>query len=204
MKAGVYTITNIVNGKQYIGSAMNIRRRWNEHMSRLKRGRHENGKLQHAWLKYGEAAFSFAMLEAVEEKADQLIREQHWIDSTKSVLCGYNISTTALGGSGGARFGAAYENIAAANRRRTGTVASLATREKQAAAQIGRKHKPETVVKIGTANRGKIISAQHKAALSKAMAGNQRCVGRRLSDETKAKISAARRSRGIDTLELHP
>lgn len=202
MTSGIYSIANSVNGKRYIGSSTNIRRRWCEHASRLKRGCHENEKLQRAWLKYGEAAFSFVTLEIVEAKADQLIREQHWIDSTNSVSRGYNISTIALGGAGGARTGIAYENIVAANMRRSGAVVSLATREKMAAAHLGKKHKPETIAKIGESQLGKIISIQHKAALSAAMAGNQRCVGRRLSDETKAKISAARRFRGIDTLEL--
>lgn len=46
--AGIYQIRNIVNGKVYIGSAVNIERRWGMHKNRLKAGQHRNIHLQRA------------------------------------------------------------------------------------------------------------------------------------------------------------
>lgn len=37
---GLYIITNLCNGKQYVGQSSNIYARWNHHKSNLKRGTH--------------------------------------------------------------------------------------------------------------------------------------------------------------------
>jgi len=92
MKSGIYTIINQVNGKFYIGSACNIKRRWAEHKRRLNRGVHKNKHLRNAWNKYGEENFKFKVLEPVENKEDLLDREQWWMDLLKPE---YNISLTA-------------------------------------------------------------------------------------------------------------
>lgn len=39
MKSGIYKITNLVNGKLYIGSAVKIQRRWIEHRAQLIAGK---------------------------------------------------------------------------------------------------------------------------------------------------------------------
>jgi group I intron endonuclease len=96
MKTGVYQIKNLVNGKVYVGSAVNINHRWVEHKSDLSRQKHHNEHLQYAWNKYGESNFNFEILE--ECPVEKLIYwEQIWMDS----LCacdkrlGYNISPIA-------------------------------------------------------------------------------------------------------------
>jgi len=61
-KAGVYQIRNAVDGKTYVGSAINLRKRFNDHRSLLKRDRHHCQHLQRAWKKHGEACFSFEPL----------------------------------------------------------------------------------------------------------------------------------------------
>jgi GIY-YIG catalytic domain len=55
---GVYTILNNVTQDQYIGSSMNIAKRFAQHRSLLRRGRHYADRLQEAWSAYGESAFS--------------------------------------------------------------------------------------------------------------------------------------------------
>lgn len=60
---GVYAITNIVNGKMYIGQSKDIHDRFAHHISRLKHNRHENDYLQKAWNKYGAENFRFDILE---------------------------------------------------------------------------------------------------------------------------------------------
>ncbi|MBE2919373.1 helix-turn-helix domain-containing protein [Anoxybacillus flavithermus] len=95
--SGIYKITNIKTGKIYIGSAVDLRRRFYAHLKSLRRNAHDNKYLQNAWNKYGEDSFSFDVIEIVEDKEKLLEVEQKWIDQT---LCykrdkGYNISPTA-------------------------------------------------------------------------------------------------------------
>lgn len=56
---GVYSITNVVNGKRYIGSAMSFVYRWKKHRSELRTGVHHCEPLLRAWKKYGEHSFVF-------------------------------------------------------------------------------------------------------------------------------------------------
>jgi group I intron endonuclease len=59
MPAGIYTITNLVDGKTYVGSAFCFDKRWTVHQSALKNGNHGNIHLQRAWDKFGHGAFEF-------------------------------------------------------------------------------------------------------------------------------------------------
>jgi group I intron endonuclease len=99
MKSGVYKITNVKNGKFYIGSAKDIDRRWWEHKNDLKKNKHINPKLQHAWDFYGETNFDFIILENVIE-SELFKREQFYLDMFKPYMrdIGYNITPTAGGG----------------------------------------------------------------------------------------------------------
>ena len=99
MKSGVYKITNVKNGKFYIGSAKDIDRRWWEHKNDLKKNKHINPKLQHAWDFYGETNFEFIILENVIE-CELFKREQFYLDMFKPYMrdIGYNITPTAGGG----------------------------------------------------------------------------------------------------------
>lgn len=61
---GIYSITQISSGKRYIGSSVNIKRRWASHRSSLRRNLNDNIHLQNAWNKYGEKDFLFEILES--------------------------------------------------------------------------------------------------------------------------------------------
>jgi len=99
MKSGIYKITNVKNGKFYIGSAKDIDRRWWEHKNDLKKNKHKNPKLQHAWDFYGENSFEFIILENVIE-CELFKREQFYLDMFKPYMrdIGYNITPTTSGG----------------------------------------------------------------------------------------------------------
>ena len=56
-KSGIYLIVNLVNGKRYIGSSVDIYNRLHDHLSNLKHNRAHNAHLQAAWNKYGDKAF---------------------------------------------------------------------------------------------------------------------------------------------------
>lgn len=69
---GVYRITNIKNGKIYIGSCKCFQVRANQHASSLRNQKHQNKHLQASWNKWGEDSFLFEVLEVVE--GDKLLR----------------------------------------------------------------------------------------------------------------------------------
>jgi len=94
--SGVYQIRCIPTGKIYVGSAVNLFKRWYDHRRTLRKGEHGNRYLQHAWDKYGEKQFAFEILELVD--VSYLLEvEQEWIDSTACVdkSIGFNIRDTA-------------------------------------------------------------------------------------------------------------
>lgn len=79
-KSGIYLITNKVNGKRYIGSAVDIPSRWRVHTYHLRKGDHHSKHMQSAWNKYGADGFEFTVLEYCD--VDQLlIIEQRYLDS---------------------------------------------------------------------------------------------------------------------------
>lgn len=65
----IYQIKNTLNNKVYIGQTNNIKRRWDQHKSDLKRGVHDNPYLQKLYNKYGLDIFEFGILH--EEDCDQ-------------------------------------------------------------------------------------------------------------------------------------
>lgn len=79
MKSGVYQILNIVNGKRYIGSSSDVKRRLSGHLCELKSGNHTNRHLSASLKKYGVVSFVFEIIEYCD--IDKLIeREQFYID----------------------------------------------------------------------------------------------------------------------------
>jgi len=79
---GIYEITNLHDGKatSYVGSSVDIKRRWADHIRFLRSKQHVNPHLQSAFDRDGEGAFSFCVLEEVASKQDLLGREQWWLD----------------------------------------------------------------------------------------------------------------------------
>jgi group I intron endonuclease len=96
MNRGIYKIINIVNNKFYVGSAVNYERRKARHLWRLRRGDHANKHLQAAWLKYGEQAFVFVMVEHIPENQDLLVAENVWLHEHVGKDYCYNIASDAM------------------------------------------------------------------------------------------------------------
>src|SRR5580658_4841164 len=93
--SGIYEIRNSINGKRYIGSAVCLRNRAKKHLHDLRYGYHHSAKLQRAWNKYGESAFTFKILELVVP-TKLIEREQFWFDlSNAAGEDRYNISHVA-------------------------------------------------------------------------------------------------------------
>lgn len=97
--SGVYKITCTPSGKVYIGSSKDIRQRWFDHTSKLRKNKHSNPHLQAAWNKYGVDNF---LIEVVEEVLPDRCfeRENWWIEHYQSHdrQHGYNVASTVSGG----------------------------------------------------------------------------------------------------------
>ena len=177
---GIYKITNTVTGKFYIGSAVNIKRRWAEHRSQLGANKHGNRHLQNSWNKHGEDSFTFEVLECCEK--ERLIeREQFYIDNEKPA---YNISPTAGNTLGVKRTDETKRKISEAKK---GKVRSDETKRKMSEAKKGEKnafygkhHTDESKRKISEAKKGKVRSDETKRKISEAM---KRVWVERLSNE---------------------
>ncbi len=165
--SGAYLITNLVNGKVYVGSTgKSLAGRWWRHKHTLRKGTHRNSHLQRAWNKYGEAAFVCETLVECPPRACLQVEQLYidLLDATSSGGCGYNIA--AIAGS-----------------------------------NLGQKRSEETCKRISDAQRGKhrVFTAEHKAALSKALKGLH-------AGETRSPEWCARQSRqrkGVKFSESH-
>jgi group I intron endonuclease len=90
MKSGIYKITNIVNGKGYVGQSNNIKRRWMEHKTPAKR---RGIVLDRAFAKYGIDNFEFSVLEYCKKS----LLDEREIYYIKKLAPEYNMN---MGGSG--------------------------------------------------------------------------------------------------------
>lgn len=88
----IYMITNLVNGKVYIGSTGDVNHRFRKHKSDLNNGIHHNEHLQNAWNKYGSDSFEFKTLMVCPD-SERNHCEQMFIDlyDSQNHVCGYNI-----------------------------------------------------------------------------------------------------------------
>ena len=77
---GIYLITNTLTAGTYIGSSVDISRRWTTHRWELKNLRHKNDALQAAWDADGPTAFNVTTLELVACAERLGEREQHYLD----------------------------------------------------------------------------------------------------------------------------
>lgn len=96
----IYSITNLINGKQYIGQTKDVIWRKHTHKGKLRKGNHPNYKLQEDWNTYGESAFVFSVIEYCDRSIGNE-REMYYISFFDTVNQGYNIS---IGGTNGNNF----------------------------------------------------------------------------------------------------
>ena len=94
---GIYGIENTITGKWYIGSSVELSKRFNRHLWELKSGRHHSDKLQRSFDKHGELAFEFKLL-LVCSKEDLEFYETRAIEVYKGYRGGYNVAAESKGG----------------------------------------------------------------------------------------------------------
>lgn len=81
--SAIYSISNIINDKIYIGSAIDFKTRKRHHLYKLKNNKHHNIKLQNFVNKHGIDTIIFNIIEIVNIKEDLIKREQYYIDILK-------------------------------------------------------------------------------------------------------------------------
>jgi group I intron endonuclease len=94
MKSGIYIILNLINGKFYLGSSKNLRKRKLTHFQHLKKNVHHCIHMQRAFNKYGEKPFIFIEMIHCENYKEV---EQSMLDKMEREHC-YNVSSSASGG----------------------------------------------------------------------------------------------------------
>jgi group I intron endonuclease len=215
MKSGIYQILNKVNGKSYVGSAVDIEKRWIVHRSNFNNNKREHPYLHNAWDKYGEEAFQFNVLEYVQNPQWLIEIEQYWIDflETANPLFGYNACPIAGNNMGlklreetKIKIGMAHKGkivseetrkkLSDANKGRNNWLGKkLSEKHKQSlsAAAKGRKHTEETKKKLRERSKG-----------NKNAKGNKSRLGKPHTEEAKKKISETKRRLKEMDLIKHP
>jgi group I intron endonuclease len=189
--AGIYKITNIATGDKYIGSAVNLKKRYDFHVYQLQRGAHHNPRMQRAWNKYGADCFQFEPIEILDNPANLLAREQEYLTSL-------NVANKKD-----------YYNICGVAGSNLGVKRSDTTKARMSAAQRGRTFKPETIEKMRQAKLGKALSDEHKKKIGASCAGKKinRALGiintrlRKLSNEQVIEVRKMR-TNGASWCEL--
>lgn len=94
MTIGIYKITNITDGKFYIGSSTNIERRFVEHTNALNKNKHHNPHLQAVWNKDGAESFTFEIIDTIKEAiADRIFSlEEFYLAAVSDWSQTYNIA----------------------------------------------------------------------------------------------------------------
>jgi len=193
--SGIYQITNTINGKIYIGSAVHFYSRWMNHLSSLRRGLSNCRLLQNAWNKYGESAFKIQVL-LICEKEELIHYEALFIELTKANdrRHGYNIAKA------GNRIGCLHtpETKARISKAKAGKKLTAEHRAKISAGNLGKVVSEETKAKIripkSAGTRSRMSDAQKTSVLNQPSVGGIKSEGRKLA---KRSNPTQQRQKGI-------
>ena len=188
--SGVYWIRNKITEELYIGSSVDVRQRRRLHKSTLRRGISKNVKLQDAVNVYGLSNFSFRLLITCHPTM-LAYYEYQFLQIFNPI---YNISTRSVG-----LHNTNIDNPICTDKRlsckkkikKTDTGISRSEAKKLWWSNEDNKRKMSEIQKI--AQLGKKMSVESREKMSLALIGNTRTKGKKMSNDTKKKISNARR-----------
>jgi len=196
-QSGVYLIRNIVNGKVYVGSSVNIAVRWSGHRNQLRKGKHTSRHLQSAWNNYGEDKFAFVKRRLCP--VDDLLRvEQEYIElhCSSDPECGYNICKRAGRPpdlTGIAKSDETKKKMSEYHRNRPvehqRKINEATTGQKNG--MFGRKHSPEMIEHYRRISTGKKHTSETRARMSSNQVGDKNhSFGRKVSEKERLMKSA--------------
>jgi group I intron endonuclease len=152
-KAGIHPPkVGYINGKSYIGSSVNLYKRFQTHYSidYLMRTRYKNTKINRAFFKYGYSNFSLHILEYCDVSV-LIEREQYYLDLFNPE---YNINPTAGNSLGFKHSSESKKKMSAA---KNGKILSQNTKKKISTAMTGKIYSQSTKDKISQANGSTIF-----------------------------------------------
>lgn len=85
-KMGVFQIRNILNGKVFIGSSLDLKAIWHAQKLQLDMGLHQNSNLQKDWKEYGQENFSYEIIEEIVEAEDKLLDHKKEIKALEAMI----------------------------------------------------------------------------------------------------------------------
>lgn len=160
-QAGIYSFVNLVNGKRYIGQAVDIDRRIKSHYLRLIRSVDDALKLQNAWNKYGYQNFVVeTLISAEEEHTKEYLKswldylEKDYIQYYDSHKNGYNCTD---GGEGNLGYVHSDETKQKQRIKRLGKPLSNETKIKMSKSLKGLKRTESTKLKISLTKKKKVL-----------------------------------------------
>jgi group I intron endonuclease len=166
----------MLDGKSYIGSSINIEKRFKEHRKNLRNGYHVNVHLQEAWNEHGADSFVFlTLMLRAHEDLDKF--EQQFIDQYGCVESGFNIRSVAKR----ARINHSEESKAKMSATKTGKVLTEEHKAKTSASMKGIVRTAEHNAKLGATRKGKPRSPETIRRMSEGQKGKKQ------SPETIAK-----------------
>lgn len=149
----VYTITNKVNGKKYVGqTSKTLARRWNNHKAAARRG--ASTAIANALRKHGEECFQTEIVFESDNIQEIYRQEQESIKLLNTrAPNGYNLSDGGESGAFGMKF--SQESRERLSQAMMGHEVSEETRQKISRGHIGIKLTPEIVENIRRQNLGR-------------------------------------------------
>ena len=86
-RPGVYLISNRVTDELYIGSSLDMFKRWNTHLSSIRSGKHACKRMNTIYAESGYThPFDLFQISVLEETVDVIDREDYWMKKLKPTL----------------------------------------------------------------------------------------------------------------------
>ena len=148
----IYKLTNLINGKVYIGQTTNYEKRIKEHF----KGVH-NTYISNAILKYGKDNFQDALIDEAYSKVELNNKEKYWIRGYNSneKEIGYNLTS-----------GGAHYTLSDISKKK------ISESKKGNIFRIGKYHSEESKKRISESKKGKKLSEDTRKKISEKTSGS--------------------------------
>lgn len=176
--SGIYKITNIFNGRFYIGSSKDVESRWLRHNFDLHNGKHHCIELQSDFNKYGPQAFEYTLLEYCNQELLHC-RERVYFDNSDPDMM-YNTAYVIGGG-----------DLLTDHPNREEIIARRTISQNRSISNMTPEQRSEKWGRPGPTNGmyGNTHSPEVRQRLSEASKGNSRAKGAIRSDEQRQLLS---------------